>query len=117
MLILVLKEYKQEGWRRVVKCVAPVAVLGLIWIVGWGIHRPGELDPGNLSFWPYSLILGIPIGAYAVWKQSVRFGALAGPFLTPYLSSSSYIALVWAAPIWSWVFGVVVLAAYRLLGH
>jgi hypothetical protein len=93
-LIAAWREHRVSG---VIRMFAPIllvsAVSALLFPV-W-IERMVQLTSNgwNRSIFPY----GIPLGVFALWysirKRNVFFALAAAPFLTPYLTFPSYLAV------------------------
>ncbi len=96
VIVLVLwAEWQDNGWVGLLKTLAPTAILTALWLLIWGLPpvRPAE-NASNFSLFPYSLFIGVPALAYALWRRDLRWAAFAGPLFSPYVIYHTYLALL-----------------------
>lgn len=114
MLILLIKEYEQGGWKRVVYTLMPVTIALIVMILIFGIPKIPNMS-GNASIniiWPACLIVGIPATYYAIRKRSMKFAFLASSFISPYMGLSGYMTAGLGFPILTWIFSYAFMAIY-----
>lgn len=115
IIVRLLRSWERQGLPGVLLAVLPTAVLILIWWVTWGFPRPpDDSSPGNIAFFPWTLIIGVPLLLMALRRRSVGLAALAAPFISPYVTFPTYLATQFMFPFWGWVGGWVVAAQYLL---
>ncbi len=106
IVVLLLRELRAKGIVPVFMATIPVIVATGVWFLIFGMpdwNMAGNM--GNASFWPYGLIVGVPIALMALTKRSVRLAMLAMPFCVPYISINSFLGMSYAYPILGFVIG------------
>lgn len=98
------------------KQVVVVAVaLGIVSVLLWGLWFEDTVGI-NLKvtwnqafpFWPYGLLIGLPVLAYGLFRKEEKYGMVAMPFLIPYLGPHTLIGMtvLWVAKLplrWCWL--------------
>lgn len=94
-------------------------VLGVLSLILWGFwfQDTAEMNPEvtwNQAFpyWPYGLLIGLPLLAFGLYQKEEFYGMTAVPFLVPYLGPHTLIGItvVWVARLplrWCWLGWVV----------
>ena len=108
MLVTVLKQWDRYKLLGVIKTVLPIAIVTLITVGIWGLPTLPDVEAnvGNVSLFPYSLVLGIPALIYALVRRDLRWGAFATPFLMPYSCYHGFIGILFPfsglamLPVW-----------------
>ena len=77
--------------------------------------------PANISPWPYAIPLGLFLCYWAYRQENILYGALATPFLTPYIalySFAGYLLILYAILPRKWsialYLGVMVFSGFFL---
>jgi hypothetical protein len=125
VLFWLIEAYRLGGFRRVLITFLPVTLFFGLTIIIYGpyfiafkqlLNHP----VWNLSFWPYSLLVGFPLLTRSLFKRDKGYAILSGPFFSPYVGNYSWpIALlgllprrqVFAAVITIFIYVVVILVA------
>lgn len=116
--VRLLTTWERKGLVGVLLAVLPTAVLTLIWLLVWGYpHPPERTNYGNVSLFPYTLIIGIPLLIVALHRRSIRLAALAAPFVSPYVTFPTYLATQFMFPFWGWALGWIAAIQYLLTFH
>lgn len=119
MLVLIYREchssiekrdWMGAGWTAA-RLLSPLVGLLALQVALFGIVVPSPVQYANWSLFPWSIPLGLAVLWWAARRRDVRLGALAGPFLTPYLTPGSYLATAIAFPGLSWAVGWIVMIA------
>jgi len=113
ILVVLLREWDRRGLYGVMLAAAPTALLTIVWLALWGLPDLGGPNIGNISLFPWTLLLGIPALAIALHRRSVRMAAFANPFLIPYVTFHGYLGTAFAFPFWAWLASLVPLFFYR----
>lgn len=93
--LVLLGEMQDNGWVGLLKALAPTAALTALWLLIWGPPPTKPFsDAINFSLFPYSLIVGLPALFYALARRDLRWAALAGPLLSPYVPFHTYLAVL-----------------------
>lgn len=106
---LELRDWRGAAWTAA-RLLTPLMGLLAAQVALYGIVVPSPVTYANWSLFPWSIPLGLGALWWAAKRRDVRLGALAGPFLTPYLTPGSYLATAIALPGLSWVAGWVLFA-------
>ncbi len=91
-----VEAYREGGMRRIISTFLPVTLLFLATTIIYGPYffQYGKLlddPPGwNLSFWPYSILVGLPLLVWSVVKRQSQGAILGGPFFSPYMGYYSW---------------------------
>lgn len=92
ILLTIWEEWKKEKYKGVLLAIAPTIILGVLSLVIWGLPPiPGPNNPGQHSLFPFSLLLGVPALYFSIVNQDRRIAALAGPFISPYVTFHGYL--------------------------
>ena len=85
--------------------VLPLTFAVAWWVFGYGVYAPHN-NSGNIAWWPYSLILGVPLAVLSLWRKSLKLAMVAGVFCTPYVSVTGLWGLSLATPVFGglWFF-------------
>jgi hypothetical protein len=117
--IILLRRFDRAGLLGVIGIAWPLALATGVWVAvyglpGWGMSNNAV---SNIAMWPYGLWVGVPLALAAVWKRSLKLAMFAAPFLTPFISLSSYICASHAMPFWGfWLGWVRLIFGWDLLG-
>lgn len=89
----VVMSYIQGGWKSLLKTVAPIGVVSILYCIPYGFW-PRELfsavDKGwNLSMFPYLAGAGIILLIRAIRCKKIGLAIAASPFLSPYVGAQS----------------------------
>lgn len=104
--VLILRRIGSKGLFSGALALVPTVIATLAWFYLFGLpdwNMSGNL--GSLGFWPYGLIVGLPLAGLALWRRSVRLAMLAAPFCVPYISVNSFIGMSYAYPVAGFVIG------------
>lgn len=113
ILIILMREWDRAGLYGVIIAAAPTAVLTMIWLILWGFPDLGGENIGNVTFFPWSLLLGVPALILAMRHRSTRLAAFANPFLMPYTTFYGYLGTAFAFPFWAWLVSFLPVVFYR----
>lgn len=83
-LIWLIAAYKEK---RIVRTFLPVTVaFGMSFLIygPWPLNWIGLADAEPMVWWPYSLVVGIPLLAWGLRTRDVRFAVAASPMLSPH---------------------------------
>ncbi len=95
------------------------AAVGILSLLVWGfwIGETADMNTGvswNQAFpyWPYGLVIGLPLLAVGLYQKEELYGAAAVPFLIPYIGPHSLIIITVVAaarlPLrWCWLGWIV----------
>lgn len=103
ILVILLREWNRAGLQGVLIAIAPTALLTAIWLIAWGVPDFGGANIGNVTFFPWSLLVGVPALIAALRRRSIRLAAFANPFLVPYTTFHGYLGTAFAFPFWAWL--------------
>jgi len=107
-VIWLIDAYKE---RRVVRTFAPVLVaFGLSFLIYglWPLNWIGLVEAEPMIWWPYTLVLGVPLLGWALRTHNPRLALCASPILSPHSMLHSWCgsALIIAHPVVMGVFTV-----------
>lgn len=98
-LFWLVEAWRQGGIKQVVKVFSPLAifiVLSLLLFGNWMATR--SVDPinsyWNASWWPWSIPFGLVLTALSLRDRRKDLALAASPFLSPYVSHSSWVGVI-----------------------
>jgi hypothetical protein len=111
--VIIVAHLRQHRWRQSILAVLLVGVTYGVSLL-LGMNWSEALRPTwNISAWPVGLLIGIPLGIYAVWQNDLRAGLAAAPLISPYASPMTWSAVtpwlvqkrwgVVVVPVLSWL--------------
>ena len=84
----VIEAWREGGPRQTVRLLAPITLVTLATIAmygWWPLHGFGLIGSfQNVSMWPTSIIIGIPLIVYAIQTRQMNLALLSTLFLAPY---------------------------------
>lgn len=108
IVVILLRHLDRHGVVSTGLVLLPLLLAVLVWVIIYGIPYYWINQAGttaNVGFWPYGLVVGVPVALVALGKRSVRLAMLAGPLCAPYMSINSYLAVSYAYPLLGFVLG------------
>jgi len=107
-LIWLIEAYKEK---RMVRTFLPVSMaFGLSFLIYglWALNWIGLVEAEPMLWWPYSLILGIPMSLYALKKSNTQLALCASSMLSPHTLPHSWCGgmLIISHPLVMAVFSV-----------
>lgn len=73
--------------------------------------------PGNLSLFPWGLLLGLPLAWYALRRRDRFAGLAAAPLLSPYVGPQSWIAVLPLAARRWWIILLLDVLAWGIVAY
>lgn len=115
LLAMAVIVMQRPTWKSRLVAIAPLAVVGALSLAIYGWQLPHQSASYTTPLWfPYSLIVGFPLGVWAVWKRSLRWAIVAMPLCVPYLSWGSYMGLSFANPLAGWIAQAIIIGSMLL---
>lgn len=97
IILFLVRGWKIGRWKRVTVILVPTILVTAVSLTLWGLPPiPGTENPGQYSFFPISLLLGIPALIWALKNDDERIAGFVGPFMAPYVSFHGYIHALFA---------------------
>lgn len=103
VLYWLVSSYRKGGIREIIRVFAPVGVVTALstMLYGlWPLHMFTHIGyPHSADLWPASMLVGIPLLLYALFKKNNKqdrglwMGLMASPMLSPFLIWHSWIAV------------------------
>lgn len=92
-----IQAWQRGGIHEVVKLLTPITGITLLSFLLYGFW-PGYMagmndSAGNWSLWPWSILIGLLLLAWAAHSKNIRTAIIASPFLSPYVMMTT-----WAIP-------------------
>ena len=76
---------------RFIKTFSPVIIAYLLSFAVFGWWMGGAIDkPWNVSIFPWGLLIGLPMLAWAILSNRVGWAIAAGPLLSPYITGPGW---------------------------
>lgn len=117
IFLVLLKQWEKAQWRGIISALLPTVVCEIIALGLWGLPPvPAQGNWGQLSLFPYSLLLGLP-ALFLTWKtRREDIAAFVGPFVAPYVTFHGYLpALLVIRGKWRWLVVVALYAGFLYL--
>lgn len=96
IMLVILNQWQTKRWKGVMITMLPVTIAFFLSFIIWGLPPIPVNNPAQRSYFPLSLLVGLPALIMALKSQNEKWALFSSPFLSPYVTFHGYLPILFA---------------------